>query len=108
MWKLVRYSLHRSSSVAFWVEIRFQEIAGILKANNSVDNLCRWVLVHFHFIIMAFNQSQQFDGLFSISATIGHNQAKNAILFCRKPQYCEIARFFENISGQPPFRVKNI
>jgi len=78
----------------------------MLKANNSVDNLCRWVLVHFHFIIMAFNQSQQFDGLFSISASIGHNQAKNAI-FCRKPQYCEIARFFENISGQPPLKIYN-
>ena len=97
-----------SSYVAFWVEIGFQEISGILKANNSVDNLCRWVLVHFHFIIMSFNQSQQFDGLFSISAPIGHNQAQNAILFCRKPQYFEIARLFENISGQPPFRVKNI
>ena len=54
---------------------------------------------------MAFNQSQQFDGLFSISAPIGHNQAQNAILFCRKPQYFGIARLFENISGQPPFRV---
>ena len=62
------------------VEIKFQEISGILKANNSVDNLCRWVLVHFRFIIMAFNQSQQFDGLFSISDPIGHKQAKNAIL----------------------------
>ena len=108
MWKLVRYSLHWSSYVAFWVEIRCQEISGILRANNSVDNLCRWVLVHFRFIIMAFNQSQQFDGLFSISAPIGHKQAKNAILFCRKPQYFEIARLFENISGQPPFRLKNI
>ena len=80
MWKLVRYSLHWSSYVAFWVEIKFQEISGILKANNSVDNLCRWVLVHFHFIIMAFNQSQQFNGLFSIFDPIGHKQAKNVTL----------------------------
>ena len=38
---------------------------------------------------MAFNQSQQFDGLFSIPAPIGHNQAKNAILFCilKLPDY---------------------
>ena len=57
---------------------------------------------------LAFDQSQQFDGLFSISAPIGRNQAPNAILFCRKPQYFGIARLFENISGQPLFRVKNI
>ena len=50
---------------------------------------------------LAFNQSQQFGGLFSISAPIGRNQAPNAILFCRKLQYFGIARLFENISGQP-------
>jgi len=99
MWKLVRYSLHRSSSVAFWVEIRFQEIAGILKANNSVDNLCRWVLVHFHFIIMAFNQSQQFDGLFSISASIGHNQAKNAIFFVGNPSIVKLPDSLKTFQG---------
>lgn len=48
---------------------------------------------------MAFNQSQQFDGLFSISASIGHNQAKNAIFFVGNPSIVKLPDSLKTFQG---------
>jgi hypothetical protein len=65
--------------------------------------------VHFdHFIIMGFQQSQQFEGLFIIR--FYSFQVQDANLW-RKPEDCESPHFFREkkyLGAAPPGWVENI